>query len=72
MKLKSQRSRVGYGPWQCSSEDRIDHVRARLKVGNVPVAMFLSRAAMFLRLDASSKGTNVQTGKDRVNCPCEQ
>ena len=37
---------------------------------------------MFLRLDAFSKGTNVQTGKelsftietgkDRVNCPCEQ
>ena len=37
MKFKSQRSRVGNGPWQCSSPDRIDNVRARSKVGNVPL-----------------------------------
>ena len=36
MKLKSRRSRVGNGSWQCSSADRIDNVRARSKVGNVP------------------------------------
>ena len=36
-----QRSRVGNGLWQCSSPERIDNVRARSKVGNVPVAMFL-------------------------------
>ena len=35
MKPKSQRSRVGNGPWQRSSPDQIDKVRARSKVGNI-------------------------------------
>ena len=34
-----QRLRIGNGHWQCSSPDRIANVRARSKVGNVPVAM---------------------------------
>ncbi len=42
MQVKTLRSKVSNGPWQCSSPDRIDNVRARSKVGNVPVAMFLS------------------------------
>ncbi len=42
MQVKRLRSKVSNGPWQCSSPDRIDNVRARSKVGNVPVAMFLS------------------------------
>ena len=72
MKLKKwQRSRVGNGPWQCSSPDRIAKVRARSKVGNVPVAMFL-RLNAFLIKQSCRLGKNrlsiLETGKDRVIC----
>ena len=40
---EAQKSKVKGWQWSltCSSPDRIDNVRARSKVGNVPVAIFL-------------------------------